>query len=264
MISNLAYVDPEAKLGENVTVHPFAHIDKNVVIGDNCEIMPYASIVGGTRIGNNVKVCQGSIIGADPQDFRWKGEETFCYIGNNVVIREHVIINRGIWTDKGTKIGDESFVMASSHIGHDTVIEGKNVIGNGVQIAGNVHISECSILSSNVLVYDGSNIGKWAMVKGGCRINGNVPPFVIMAHNPVSYYGVNAYILRNEGFSEQSIDVIAKAYRHIYQCGSSLYNAVKRIKLDMEPGAEREEILNFIKEHDMHIIALHTHSEFID
>ena len=264
MISDLAYVSPEAKLGENVTVHPFAHIDKNVVIGDNYEIMPYASIVGGTRIGNNVKVCQGSIIGADPQDFRWKGDETYCYIGNNVTIREHVIINRGIWKDRGTKVGDDSFVMAKSHIGHDTVIDGKSVIGNGVQISGNVHIEECTILSSNVLVYDGSNIGKWSMVKGGCRINGNVPPYVIIAHNPVAYYGVNAYILRNKGFAEKTIDEIAKAYRHIYQCGTTLYNALKRIKMDIEQSPERDEIVNFVEGHDMHLVAVQTHSEYID
>ncbi|MDE6693839.1 MAG: acyl-ACP--UDP-N-acetylglucosamine O-acyltransferase, partial [Muribaculaceae bacterium] len=88
MISELAYVDPTAKLGKNVRVHPFAYIDANVEIGDNCEIMPYASIVHGTKLGCNNKVYQGAILGADPQDFRWAGDETYCYIGDDNIIRE--------------------------------------------------------------------------------------------------------------------------------------------------------------------------------
>jgi len=74
MISPLAYVDPSAKIGENVTIHPFAFIDADTVIGDGCTIMPYASIIRGTTLGNQVKVYQGAIVGADPQDFRWNGE----------------------------------------------------------------------------------------------------------------------------------------------------------------------------------------------
>ena len=147
MISKLAHVDPSAKLGENVTVHAFAYIDANVEIGDNCEIMPYASVIRGTRMGSGNKVYQGAIIGADPQDFRWKGEETYCYIGNDNVIREHVIINRGIASEGGTRVGDGCFIMAESHIGHDTHIIGKCVLGNGVTIAGNAVIDEGTILS---------------------------------------------------------------------------------------------------------------------
>ena len=255
MISQLAYVSKEAKLGENVIVHPFAHIDANVEIGDNCEIYPYAGFVSGSRIGNNVKVYQGAIVGADPQDFRWKGEPTYCYVGNDVVIREHVIINRGIKSEHSTEIGNECFIMAKSHIGHDTVLEGKAVIGNGVQIAGDSHIEQCVILSSNVIVHSGSNIGKWAMVKGGCRINSNVPPFVIVAHNPVAYYGVNAYILRNKGFAESTIDDIAKAYRHIYQCDTSIDNALRRIQLDIPQSDERDSILKFIRDNNNRLVA---------
>jgi len=258
MISPLAYVSKDAKLGENVTVHPFAHIDGNVEIGDNCEIFPYASIVSGSRMGNNVKVYQGAIVGADPQDFRWKGEDTFCYIGNNVVIREHVIINRGIKHEGGTRIGDESFIMANSHIGHDNVLDGRTVIGNGVQLAGDSHVEECVILSSNVILHSGSNVGAWAMVKGGCRIAGNVPPFVVMAHNPVTYYGVNAYVMRSRGFGEDKIDDIAKAYRHVYQCDTSIDNAVRRIEKYINPSPERDRIIEFIRKNNMNLIATKT------
>ena len=154
MISPLAHVDPSAKIGKDVTIHPFAFIDANVEIGDGCEIMPYTSIINGTRMGRNNKVYQGSIIGADPQDFRWKGDQTYCFIGENNTIREHVIINRGIKTEGGTRIGNDCFIMAKSHIGHDSELKGRSVIGNGVAIAGDAVIDECTILSSGVIVHE--------------------------------------------------------------------------------------------------------------
>lgn len=256
MISPLAHVDPSAKIGENVIIHPFAFIDANVEIGDGCEIMSYTSVIRGTRMGKNNKVYQGSIIGADPQDFRWKGEESYCFIGDNNVIREHVIINRGISSDRGTRIGDDSFIMAETHIGHDTHIKGKCVIGNGVTIAGDAEVGECTILSSGVILHENSKVGSWVLVKGGCRISGNVPPYIIVAHNPVAYFGVNAVILRKHGFTEDQIDDVAKAYRHVYQTGTSVFNALKRIEADVSEGDVRSNIVNFIRDCDLKLVAI--------
>ena len=256
MISPLAHVDPSAKIGENVTIHPFAFIDANVEIGDGCEIMSYTSVIRGTRMGKNNKVYQGSIIGADPQDFRWKGEESFCFIGDNNVIREHVIINRGISSERGTRIGNDSFIMAETHIGHDTNIKGKCVIGNGVTIAGDAEVGECTILSSGVILHENSKVGSWVLIKGGCRISGNVPPYIIVAHNPVAYFGVNAVILRKHGFTEEQIDDVAKAYRHVYQTGTSVFNALKRIEADVEEGDVRANIVNFIRDCNLKLVTI--------
>lgn len=256
MISPLAHVDPSAKIGENVTIHPFAFIDANVEIGDGCEIMSYTSVIRGTRMGKNNKVYQGSIIGADPQDFRWKGEESFCFIGDNNEIREHVIINRGISSERGTRIGNDSFIMAETHIGHDTNIKGKCVIGNGVTIAGDAEVGECTILSSGVILHENSKVGSWVLIKGGCRISGNVPPYIIVAHNPVAYFGVNAVILRKHGFTEDQIDDVAKAYRHVYQTGTSVFNALKRIEADVEEGDVRANIVNFIRDCNLKLVAI--------
>lgn len=255
MISPLAHVDPSAKLGNNVKIHPFAFIDAKVEIGDDCEIMSYAAIISGTIMGKGNKIYHGSIIGADPQDFRWKGEQTYCYIGDNNVIREHVIINRGIHSEGGTRIGNGNFIMAESHIGHDCNIIGPSVIGNGVTFGGNVEVDQNVILSSNSIMHEGSKVGKWALVKGGCRISGNVPPYVIVAHNPVRYFGVNAYVMRKRGFTDEQIDEVAKAYRHIYQSGSSVFNALKRVETDVMPGELRDEIINFIKNNNLQIVA---------
>ena len=167
MISPLAHVDPSAKIGDNVTIHPFAFIDKDVVIGDDCEIMPYVSIMNGTTLGKHNKIYQGSIIGADPQDFRWKGEKTYCRIGDNNVIREHCIINRGIRASGATVIGDDCFIMAETHIGHDALIKGKCVLGNGVTLAGDCTVGLCTILSSAVILHERSEVGDWVVDKGG-------------------------------------------------------------------------------------------------
>lgn len=256
MISPLAHVDPAAVIGKNVKIHPFAYIDAGVEIGDNCEILPYASIIHGTRLGKNNKVYQGAIIGADPQDFRWKGEETFCVIGDDNVIREHVIINRSIREGKATTIGDGCFIMSESHIGHDTHITGKCVIGNGVLVAGDVEIGECTILSSAAIVHEKCKVGDWVLVKGGCRIGSNVPPYVIIAHNPAVYYGINATIMRSKGFTEEQIDDIAKAYRHIYQCGTSVFNALRRIEVDVADSPVRTAIIDFINGVNRKIVAI--------
>lgn len=255
MISPLAYVDPAAKIASSVTIHPFAFIDKNVEIGEGCVIYPYASIMSGTRMGDNNKVYQGAIVGADPQDFRWKGQPTLCYIGNNNVIREHVIINRGIYDEGGTRIENHCFVMANSHIGHDSHISDWCTLGNGVTMAGNVSVGKGTILSSNVIVNEGVKIGVISLVKGGCRISSNVPPYVIIAHNPATYYGVNSVILgKFAKYSQEVIDDIAKAYRHIYQTPSSLFNALARIEADIEASQYRDEILNFIRSNDSKIV----------
>lgn len=257
MISPNAHVDPNAKIGANVTIYPFAFIDADVEIADGTVVMPFASIMAGTRIGRSCKIYQGAIIGADPQDFRWKGEKTYCFIGDNTVIRENVIINRGIDPEKGTRIGAGCFIMAKSHIGHDTVIEDKVVVGNGATIAGDVVVDTCSILSSNVILHERSHVGKWAVVKGGCRIGSNVPPFVIIAHNPAEFFGVNAWIMKKHGFGDEEIDDIAKAYRHLYQSGTSVFNALQRIEADVTPSDNRDAIVQFIRNNNLRVVGAH-------
>lgn len=256
MISPLAHIDPEAKIGKDVTIHPFAFVSKNVEIGDGCEIYPFVSLLNGTRIGEHTKIYNGAIIGAEPQDFRWKGESSYCYIGSNTKIREHAIIRRGLTPDSGTRIGNEVFVMSECNIGHDTHIDDKCVIGNNVQIAGDCKVASCTILSSGVILHADSEVGQWVMIKGGCRVSGNVPPFVIMAHNPVTYFGVNAHVMRHCDFNENAIDNVAKAYRHLYQCNTSVFNALKRIELDIDESPERDAILNFVRDHKLDIVAM--------
>ncbi len=139
--------------------------------------------------------------------------------------------------------------MGDSHIGHDSHVASKCVIGNSVTIAGDVDIDTGTIISSSAVIHERSRIGKFVLVKGGTRISGNVPPFVIMAHNPVTYYGVNSIVMsKHAGFTEEQIDDIAKAYRQIYQSQTSVFNALKRIEADIADSPVRAEILSFIRD----------------
>lgn len=255
-ISKLAYVDPDARLGDNITIDPFVFIEGDVEIGDNCHIRPNAVIRKGARIGKDCHIYEGAIIAAEPQDFRWKGEESFVVIGNQNVIREHVIINRSIRSGQATRIGNNSFIMAQSHIGHDSKIGDYCVLGNAVKVAGDITIGNYTILSSNALVHEGCDIGDMCLIKGGCRVNSNVPPFTIMAHNPIEYKGVNSYVLRKVNKSEQTIDDIASAYRHIYHSNTSAFNALRRIKADVPDSPEKEEIIKFMQDHKLNLAAL--------
>lgn len=255
-ISLLAFVNPEARIGNNVEIAPFAFIDAGVTIGDNCKIHPHVSICEGAILGNGVEVFDGAVISADPQDFRWHGEQSNVIIGEKTVVREHVIINRSIHHGEATRIGRKAFIMAQTHVGHDSEIGDKCVIGNAVKIAGDCKIGYGSILSSNALVHENCEVGELVLVKGGCRVNGNVPPFVIVAHNPISYAGINTFVLRKKGIDEAHIDDIAKCYRHIYQTNTSVGNAMRRILEDVDKSEVRDEILSFIQNHNHKLVAI--------
>lgn len=252
-ISNLVFVHPEAKLADDVVIGAFCYIDRNVEIGAGTKVHSHVSILSGARIGKNNVIYEGAIISATPQDFRWKGEESYVEIGDGNHIREQVIINRSIHKEGKTRVGNNTFIMAQSHVGHDSEIGSNCVLGNSVKVAGDVKIGDFSILSSHALVHEKCQVAEWVLVKGGCRVNGHVPPFVVMAHNPISYYGVNAYVLKKANKSEALIDDIAKCYRHVYQNSASVYNALRRIREDIEPSPERDSILSFIEGHKMNL-----------
>lgn len=247
MISPLAHIHPGAKIGENCTIEPFVYIEDNVVIGDNCHIMAHASILSGTRMGNNNKIYHGAVIAATPQDLKFVGEETTAEIGDNNMIRENVTISRGTASKGTTKVGSNNLLMENSHIGHDSVVGSGCIIGNSTKIAGEVTIHDCAILSACVLVHQFSHIGSYVMIQGGSRINKDVPPYIIVGHEPAKYSGLNIIGLRRRGFSNEAIKSIHEAYRQIYGSGTIVSTALARIKESGNITPEVENVLNFIE-----------------
>lgn len=253
-ISPLAYIDPEAQIGENCEIGPFCFIDKNVVIGDNNILMNSVSIHNGARIGNGNTFFPGCSISTIPQDLKFKGEETLCYVGDNNSIRENVTISRGTASRGYTKVGSGNLLMENMHIAHDCVVGSGCIIGNSTKIAGEVIIDDQAILSACVLVHQFCHIGSMVMVQGGSRSSKDIPPYIIAGREPIAYCGINIVGLRRRGISNEMIENIHNAYRIIYQSGLNTTNALKKVMEDIPMSPEIEYIVNFIKDSKRGII----------
>ncbi len=249
MISPLAYVDPAAKLGKNVEVGPFAYIEGDVTIGDNCVIKPHASILNGVTMGSGNTVYQNAVIGATPQDFHYEeGTPTKVTIGNNNHIRENVVIAGSTYPTKSTIIGDDNFIMDRVHICHDVHVFNRCVVGIGVCLAGESEIHDCSIQSNGVVVQQHVRVGRYSLVQSGCRVQKDVPPYVVLGGNPAAYHGVNSVVLKHVDTSERILRHIANTYRIIYTGNFSLEDAVIKIPEQIPMSDEIQNILDFIKE----------------
>ncbi|MDO4802970.1 MAG: acyl-ACP--UDP-N-acetylglucosamine O-acyltransferase, partial [Prevotellaceae bacterium] len=190
-ISPMAFVHPEAKIGENCKIGPFCYIDKNVEIGDNNVLMNCVTIHYGARIGNNNTFFPGASISTQPQDLKFKGESTLCIIGDNNSIRENVTISRGTASKGKTLVGSNNLLMETVHIAHDCVVGNECIIGNGTKLAGEVTVDDKAIISANVLVHQFCHIGSYVMIQGGSRTSQDIPPYIIAGKEPIRYAGVN-------------------------------------------------------------------------
>ena len=254
MISPLAYIHPEAQIGENVEIGPFVYIDKNVVIGDNNIIMPNANILYGARIGNNNRIFPGAVIGAVPQDLKFKGEETTAEVGDNNTIRENVTINRGTAAKGKTVVGSNNLLMEGVHVAHDAIIGNGCIIGNSTKFAGEIIIDDYSIISASVLMHQFCRVGGYGMIQGGSRFSKDIPPFIIAGRDPIAYCGINIVGLRRRGFSNELIENIHNAYRIIYNSGKNTAEALEQVKQEIPMSPEIEYIISFIENSQRGII----------
>ena len=254
MISPLAYIHPEAIIGENVEIGPFVYIDKNVVLGDNNLIMPNANILYGTRIGNNNRIFPGAVIGAIPQDLKCRGEETTAEIGDKNTIRENVTINRGTAAKGKTVVGNNNLLMEGVHVAHDTHVGSGCIIGNSTKMAGEVIIDDNAIVSANVLMHQFCRVGGYVMIQGGCRFSKNIPPYIIAGREPIAYSGINIVGLRRRGFSNELIENIHNAYRIIYNSGKNVTDALQQVREEIPMSPEIEYIVSFIENSERGII----------
>jgi len=247
MISPLANVSPKAQLGKNVIVSPFATIEDKVIIGDNTWIGPNAVIMNYTKIGNNCKIFPGSVIGAEPQDLKFKGEESTVQIGNNTTIREFVTIHRGTLDKMTTKVGDNCLIMAYVHLAHDCIIGNNVILANGVQLSGHILVEDYAIIEGMSAAQQFITVGKHAFVAGASLIRKSVPPYVRCAREPLQYIGVNTVGLTRRGFTPEQIRHIEDIYRIIYVKGYNLQNALEIVEKEIPDSPFKREIIEFIK-----------------
>lgn len=245
-ISPLAFVHPNAKLGDGNIIGPFCYIDNNTVIGNNNNLLNSVTIHTGARIGDNNEFFPGASISTKPQDLKFKGEVTTCEIGNNNSIRENVTISRGTASKGKTIVGSNNLLMENMHIAHDCIIGSNIIIGNSTKLAGEVTVEDFAIISAAVLCHQFCNIGRNVMIQGGSRFSQDIPPYIIAGRDPIRYMGLNLVGLRRKGFSNEQIDQIHNAYRLLYGEGTREEN-IQKIKETMPLTTEIEHIIEFVQ-----------------
>jgi UDP-N-acetylglucosamine acyltransferase len=247
MISPLAYISPEAKIGNNVEIGPFAFIDRDVIIGDGCVIDANATVLRFTQLGKNCHVFPSAIIGAIPQDLKFRGEETWAIIGDNCVLRECVTIHRGTASKGKTVVGNNNLIMAYCHVAHDCILHDNIIMSNVTQLAGEVEIDDFAVIGGGTLVHQFTHIGGHVMIQGGSKINKDIPPYAVVARDPIAFCGINSVGLNRRGFTPEQIHTIQEVYRLIYQSGMNTTQALAQIEATMPQSAERDTIVNFIR-----------------
>ncbi len=225
-----AIVDPQAKLGTDVTIGPYSIIGADVEIGDNTWIGPHVVINGPTKIGNNNKVYQFASLGEAPQDKKYDGEPTRLEIGDRNIIRECVTIHRGTIQDQGvTRVGNDGLFLAYCHIAHDCHVGNNVIFSNNASLAGHVHVGDYAILGGFTLVHQFCVIGAHAFTGMGSGIGKDVPPFLIVSGNPAQAHGLNAEGLKRRGFDKARLAQLRKAYKILFRSGLTLEQAKEEL-----------------------------------
>ena len=254
MISPLASIHPDARIGAEVEIGPFTTISADVEIGEGSWIGSNVTIMDGARIGSNCRIFPGAVISAIPQDLKFQGERTTVEIGDRSTIRECVTINRGTKAYGKTVVGKDCLIMAYVHIAHDCILGNHVILVNSVALAGHVEIGDYGIISGLSAVHQFVKIGAHVMIGGGAMVRKDVPPFITAAGEPLAYAGVNSVGLKRRNFAQEDIHEIQTLYRTMYQSGMNISQAVNQIKETHPNRPLAESILSFIEQSDRGLI----------
>jgi len=249
-----ALVSHAAEIGAGVKVGAYAIVGEGCVIGDNCVIAPHAVLERNVRLADDVRVGIGTVLGGDPQDLKFKGEETTVEIGEGSVIREYSTINRGTSASLKTTVGRGCFIMSYVHLAHDCHIGDGVIISNVTQLAGHVTVEEKAILSGVSAVHQFALIGKYSFIGGCSRVAKDVPPYVKAVGNPVKLYGLNTVGLQRNNFPEDVIRELKRAYRLFFKSELNVSQARARAESELRHIPEVEEFLRFFERSDRGVV----------
>jgi UDP-N-acetylglucosamine acyltransferase len=241
-----AVIDPGARLGREVEVGPFAIIGPGVTLGNGCRVGPHATVERNVRLAAGVRIGQGSIIGGDPQDLKYRGEESWVEIGEGTVVREYATINRGTAASGVTRVGAGSFIMSYVHLAHDCHVGDQVIITNGTQLAGHVTIHEHAIISGLCAVHQFVTIGAYAFIGGCSRVSQDIPPYVKAVGNPIELYNLNTIGLQRAGFPAETIGALKRVYRLFFNSELNFSQALDRARAELPPLPEIERFLEFV------------------
>ena len=249
-----AIVSPKAEIAADVTVGPFAIIGDGCVIESGCTVAAHAVLERNVKLARNVKVGVGSVLGGDPQDLKFKGEETTVEIGEGSTIREYATINRGTAESHKTTVGRSCFIMSYVHLAHDCHVGDGVIISNATQLAGHVTVEEKAILSGVSAVHQFALIGRYSFIGGCSRVAKDVPPYVKAVGNPVKLYGLNTVGLQRNGFSEETIRELKRAYRMFFKSELNVSQARARAETELQQIPEVVEFLRFFERSDRGVV----------
>jgi len=242
-----AIVHPEAVLGEGVVVGPWALIGPRVHVGDGTEIGPRVLVERDTHIGEDCRVANGAVLGSDPQDLKFKGEQTTLEVGDRTVVREFATLNRGTSASGRTMVGSDCLLMAYSHVAHDCEIGNHVVLANSVNMAGHVVIEDWAIVGGLTPIHQFVRIGAHAFIGGGSRIPQDIPPYCRAAGSPPRLYGLNSVGLERRGFSEEVRKALKQAYRILFQSNENLSRALDRVDEQVAGLPQVRHLVEFVR-----------------
>jgi len=249
-----AIISDTAQLGSSVQVGPGAIVGEACEVGDDCILEARSVLERNVRLASGVRVGIGSVLGGDPQDLKFKGEETWVEIGERTRIREYTTINRGTSQSFRTTVGKDCFLMSYVHLAHDCHLGDGVIISNGTQLAGHVTIEDRAILSGLVAVHQFVKIGKHSFVGGCSRVAKDVPPFLKAVGNPVKLYGLNSVGLQRSGFDESVIRELKRAYRLFFRSELNVSQARAKAATELTLSPEVDHFLRFLGDSDRGII----------
>src|SRR5215213_1717064 len=230
-----AVVSPRARIGVGVRVGPYAVIEEDVTVGDGCEIASHVVIKRFTTLGCRNRIYEHAVLGGEPQDVKFRDEESRLVVGDDNLIREGVTLHRASGEGCETRIGSRNFMMIGTHVAHNCLIGDDNIFANGVALAGHITVEDHVFLSNNVGCHQFVRLGRYAMVGGKSKIVQDVLPFFITDGNPARVRGVNSVGLRRADFSDEARRALKDAYRMLFRSATPIEEALVQLgQLDDE------------------------------
>ncbi len=210
-----AIIHPKAELDSNVAVGPYTVIDEHVRVAAGCDIGPNVYLTGWTTIEPQCRIHFGAVVGHEPQDVKYGGERSFCHVGRETTIREHVTIHRGTIPESTTTVGDRCFLLAGSHVAHNCELGDGVTMINNAMLAGHVFVGDGTVIGGGAGVHQFVRIGELVMVAGNAGVSMDVPPFAL-TNREGRILGQNRVGIARSRLSEEEILDIRRAYRLWY------------------------------------------------
>jgi UDP-N-acetylglucosamine acyltransferase len=244
-----AVVDAAARLGDGVTIGPYAIVGAGVTIGSDTEIGPHVVLDGLTSIGERCRFTGQASIGTPPQDLKYGGAPTRLEIGSDNIVREFVTMNRATEHGGGvTRVGSHGMFMAYAHVAHDCTVGDRVVMANCATLAGHVTIEDHAIVGGLVAVHQFVRIGESAILGGGAMVTLDVAPYCMAAGDRAALHGLNLIGLKRRGFTPESLIALRAAYRTIFQSGLRLQEALEKLKAEACDEPRVAHLVRFIEQ----------------